>query len=117
MVLITDAGDSASIALVRVLFEEYQRALGVDLAFQGFPAELATLPGDYSPPRGRLLLARDEGAAIRRGALRPLSDEACEMKRLYVRPHARAAGLGRRLAERLIAEARTIGYRRMLLDT
>src|SRR5262245_46064593 len=117
MVEIQGAYDSASISAARALFEEYQQALGVDLSFQGFATELETLPGDYTPPRGRLLLARDEGAVFGCVALRPLTGEICEMKRLFVRPQSRAAGVGRQLAERVIAEARAIGYRRMYLDT
>lgn len=117
MIEIGGADDSASIAAARALFEEYQRTLGVDLGFQGFASELATLPGDYAPPRGLLLVARDDGAVVGCVAMRPLTSEACEMKRLYVRPLSRAAGVGRQLAERVIAEARAMGYRHMHLDT
>lgn len=117
MIEITDAYDSESIKAVRTLFEEYQQALGIDLSFQGFATELEMLPGDYVSPRGRLLLARDGDAIAGCIAMRPLSEETCEMKRLYVRPQSRAGGVGRLLAERLIAEARAIGYRHMYLDT
>jgi GNAT superfamily N-acetyltransferase len=102
---------------VRELFREYQSALGVDLSFQGFDAEVAALPGEYAPPRGRLLVARCDGDVAGCVALRPLRDDTCEMKRLYVRPQHRKAGVGRQLVERVIAEARAIGYRRMCLDT
>ena len=117
MVEITGAYDRASIIEARALFEEYQQALGVDLSFQGFAAELETLPGEYAPPGGWLLLARDGGDIAGCIAMRPLTGETCEMKRLYVRPRYRAEGVGRQLAERVIAEARAIGYRRMCLDT
>ncbi len=114
---ISPASTLSDLDEARALFREYQAAIGVDLCFQGFEAELAALPGDYAPPRGRLLLTRG-GSRIAGGiALRPLSDGDCEMKRLYVRPDFRKTGLGRLLAERLIEEARTIGYRRMCLDT
>ena len=117
MIEIREALDPAAIAAARTLFQEYQEALGVDLSFQSFATELETLPGEYASPRGRLLLARDEDAVAGCVAMRPLTSDTCEMKRLYVRPRFRAEGLGRQLAERVIAEARSAGYRRMYLDT
>lgn len=117
MIEIGEALDPAAIAHARILLQEYQEALGIDLGFQCFAAELETLPGDYAPPRGRLLLARDDDAVAGCVAMRPLTGETCEMKRLYVRPRFRTGGLGRQLAERVIAEARSAGYRRMFLDT
>jgi GNAT superfamily N-acetyltransferase len=117
MIEIADALDPASVEIARQLFVEYQRALGVDLCFQGFAEELATLPGAYAPPRGRLLLARSRATTIGCVALRPLAQDACEMKRLYVRPGNRGSGCGRCLVERVIHEARVIGYARMWLDT
>lgn len=117
MIEIDHAIDPADVAAARELFQEYQEALGVDLCFQGFARELEMLPGEYAPPQGRLLLARDEGSVVGCVAMRPLANETCEMKRLYVRPGARAGGVGRQLVEHVIAEARAIGYRRMYLDT
>jgi len=105
------------IARARELFLEYAQSLGFSLCFQNFEQELADLPGDYVTPTGRLLLAQYENQAAGCVALHKLSDEICEMKRLYLRPQFRGMGLGRVLADQIIAEARGIGYRRMRLDT
>jgi putative acetyltransferase len=120
------------IELARGLFVEYARWLKVDLCFQGFERELATLPGAYAPPLGRLLLAGAPGQAFGCIALRPLEaaegfgegssklstpGAVGEVKRLYVQPSQRAGGWGRRLAETLLADACVIGYRELKLDT
>jgi putative acetyltransferase len=107
----------ADIGNVRRLFEEYAASLDVDLCFQGFDAELASLPGDYAPPAGRLLLAIQGNTVAGCVALRRLEREICEMKRLYVRPAFHGLGIGRMLVARVIEEARDAGYRRMRLDT
>ncbi len=110
----------------RALFQEYAKWLNVDLCFQGFDAELAGLPGDYAPPFGRLLLAGTHGVAFGCIALRPLdagtrastaAPRIGEVKRLYVQPEQRGQRWGRRLAEALVADARSIGYRELKLDT
>lgn len=98
---------------IRAMLREYAEWLQVDLCFQNFEQELAELPGEYRPPRGRLLIADGAGCV----ALRPLDEEICEMKRLYVRPEHRGSGLGRRLVLAIVDQARGIGYRRMRLDT
>ena len=106
------------IAAARGLFRAYVDSLAIDLGFQDVETELATLPGKYAPPEGAILLARDaDGRAVGCVALRPLAEGICEMKRLYALPKTRGTGLGRRLAEAILAEARRAGYRRILLDT
>ena len=117
------AATTPDLAQARALFEEYAAWLAVDLCFQGFAEELATLPGNYAPPRGMLLLAGPPGAAVGCIALRPLPGigsapgATAEVKRLYVRPEARGTGLGRRLVRIVIDGARAIGYRELRLDT
>jgi putative acetyltransferase len=105
------------IAAIRSLFQEYAAWLRIDLCFQGFAEELATLPGSYAPPRGRLLLATGPDGPAGCVALRPAGDAVCEMKRLFVRPAYQGHGLGRALAQRVIAEAQEAGYATMILDT
>lgn len=115
---ILQAQTAAELDAVRKLFREYQRGLSVDLCFQGFEEEPATLPGRYAPPQGRLLLAREGEYAAGCVALRPLQEKrACEMKRLFIRPASCGQGLGRILAQRIIHEAITVGYTMMRLDT
>jgi putative acetyltransferase len=106
---------------VRAIFREYAQGLGVDLCFQDFETELATLPGEYAEPRGALLLAAVDGQLAGCCALRPMDatdyPNAAEMKRLYVRPAFRGLGLGRQLAEAVLDAARQGGYSCVLLDT
>ena len=105
----------------RDIFREYAASLSVDLDFQDFSTELATLPGDYAPPRGAMLLARVDNTIAGCCALRPMDSSdypnAAEMKRLYVRKAFRGFGLGRQLAEAILDEARRAGYGCVLLDT
>ena len=116
-VAITQVQSPPQIARVRELFLEYAESLGFSLCFQSFDQELAGLPGDYAPPDGRLLLMEYEGQPAGCVAVHRLEADICEMKRLYVRPAFRGKGLGRTLAERVLNEARAIGYHRLRLDT
>ena len=117
------AATPADMDEARALFREYADWLAVDLCFQGFAEELATLPGAYAPPRGCLLLAGPPGAAVACIALRPIGVAGApdgtvgEVKRLYVKPSARGRGLGARMVEALLAAARAAGYRELKLDT
>ena len=117
MLRLTQASSKSDIEHARTLFQEYEASLGISLCFQNFEQELANLPGDYAPPRGRLLLAQEFEQVMGCVALRPLAPLTCEMKRLFVRPEYRARGLGRVLVEAIIEEARKIGYAHLRLDT
>jgi GNAT superfamily N-acetyltransferase len=101
------------------LFDAYASSLGIDLSFQGFAAELASMPGKYAAPAGELLLVRDnDGEPLGCAALRPITPVGCcEMKRLYVSPRGRGLGLGRALVDAIVGEAVRIGYDEMRLDT
>ena len=111
------AKNDGDITAAREIFREYESWLGLDLCFQGFEDELKNLPGKYSPPSGRLYLAKDGAEVAGCIALRQLDDGVCEMKRLFVREAFRGRQIGQLLIERLIDDARVIGYERMRLDT
>lgn len=114
---ITHASERADLESVRILFLEYAAGLGFCLCFQGFDAELATLPGRYEPPTGRLLLAKIDGWPTGCVAIRQIGPGVAEMKRLYVPPHYRGLGIGRALATSAIDIAIATGYSMMRLDT
>jgi len=105
------------IATARQLFEEYAESLGFSLCFQNFDQELTGLPGKYSPPTGRLLLAYVDSKVAGCIALRKHDSDTSEMKRLFLRPHFRGMGLGKALVVKIIDEAKAIGYKHMCLDT
>lgn len=103
---------------VRGLFRAYAEWLAVDLCFQSFEAELATLPGAYAAPKGRLLLAKaPDGNLLGCVALRHLAGDVCEMKRLWVAPEAKGRGIGNSLGDAIVKAGRELGYARMRLDT
>ncbi len=117
-VKIRTAHGAEDMATLRALFLEYQDWLQVDLCFQDFETELATLPGGYAPPAGALWLADVDRELAGCVGFRPHEEKAaCEMKRLWLRPAYRGLGLGRRLAVTCIAAARAAGYRTLCLDT
>ena len=101
------------------LFRAYANSLPIDLDYQGFEAELSTLPGKYAQPIGEILLAKNElSEPIGCVAVRPFDEQGCcEMKRLYVCPQGRGMGLGSQLVKAILSEAQKIGYKEMRLDT
>src|SRR5947209_7876695 len=105
------------ISLARTLFQEYGGSLGFSLCFQNFDKELAGLPGEYAPPKGRLVIAYLDSQAAGCVALHEFAPSIAEMKRLYVRPTFRGRRVGLALANGIIEAARAIGYQRMRLDT
>lgn len=98
------------------IFREYVTSPTVDLGFQDYEQEFATLPGAYAPPEGCLLLALEGDAVVGCAALRRVDALSAEMKRVYLRPAARGTGLGRRLVTAVLAEAHRLGYQRVCLD-
>ena len=117
MLTITQAESDEQITEARTLFREYEAWLGMDLCFQGFEAELAALPGKYATPDGRLYIAYSDERLAGCIALRKLEDGICEMKRLFVRDGFRGQKIGIKLIEKVIADAKEIGYQKMRLDT
>jgi len=109
--------DTTELEHVRQFFRNYAGWLGVDLGFQNFDLEMASLPGAYSGPAGRLFYAEVGGKPAGCVGIRKFSEGVCEMKRLYVEPDSRGHGVGRELALAAIHAARELGYQRMMIDT
>ena len=117
MLELKNVTDGENLSRTKELFLEYQKYLGIDLCFQNFDKELESLPGDYAPPGGGLLLVWYDSKVAGCVALRQIDLEVCEMKRMYVKPGFRGKGIGRKLALAIIEEALKIGYKKMKLDT
>ena len=117
MIQIIPLESEKDLEIVRELFKEYAKSLGFDLSFQDFKKELADLPGDYAPPFGCILLAKDKEQITGCVALRKMDENICEMKRLYVRKDFRGKGIGKELSVAIIENAREMGYTYMRLDT
>ena len=117
MISVLPASSDSDTQAVRQLFEQYAASLAIDLSFQNFERELASLPGDYAPPRGALFLCHAEGTAVGCIGLRPFSESVGGLKRLYVVPSFRGRGLARSLVSAAIAAATRIGYSALVLDT
>jgi putative acetyltransferase len=113
---ITEAVWPKDRAPIARLMREYVEALDADISFQDFEAEHAGLPGKYARPKGVVLIGWTADEAVGIVAYRPFERRICEMKRLYVLPRFRGTGLGRLLVEELVRDARSHGYRRMVLD-
>ena len=117
MLEIIHAKTSKEVQTAKMLFEEYADWLGVDLSFQNFQEELESMPGKYAGSDGSLVTAKYDGDIAGCVAVRKLEEGVCEMKRLFVRDRFRGKGIGKALAERIVADARKIGYKKMRLDT
>lgn len=114
---IIEVNNDELIAETKLLFLEYEKWLNVSLCFQGFEDEVQTLPGKYAPPDGRLYLVKSEESYCGCIALRKLEDSICEMKRLYLIEKTRGKGIGNTLVAKIVQDAKTIGYKKMRLDT
>ncbi len=114
---IKNVQSTGEIKIVKELFEEYAKSLNFSLCFQNFDKELKNLPGDYSPPKGSLLLSEYNGIPAGCVGLRKFENDICEMKRLYVKNNFRGLKIGRMLVYKIIDEAKRIGYKKMRLDT
>lgn len=102
---------------IKNLFREYAKFLEISLDFQDFESELAKLPAKYAEPEGAIFLAKIDSQPAACVALWKLEEGICEMKRLYVKPEFQGLGLGKKMAQTIIEEAKGKGYKIMKLDT
>ncbi|MFX1500161.1 MAG: GNAT family N-acetyltransferase [Promethearchaeota archaeon] len=117
MIIIKQAISEDLIQKIQELFLEYANYLNINLDFQNFDEELRTLPGNYAPPEGCLLLAYYENRLAGCVGLRKFKNDICELKRLYIRSDFRKKKIGKTLSEAIILKAKEIGYRLIRLDT
>ncbi|MEO6984675.1 MAG: GNAT family N-acetyltransferase [Paralcaligenes sp.] len=117
MAQIYEARFPEDLEVVQAIFHEYAESLAIDLSFQDFESEVANLPGKFAAPRGRVLLAQNNGQVIGCIAMRPLGGTTCEMKRLYIRPSGRGQQVGKQLATMICRIAKQEGYTGLRLDT
>ena len=103
--------------IVQRLFCEYEKFLDISLCFQGFEEELKSLPGKYAAPMGGCWLAWQDNQAVGCVALRPFEGDVAEVKRLFVQPEYTGEGIGKKLMQRVMNEARIRNYHSLYLDT
>ena len=113
MLEIEQAKSNADMAAVKTIFQEFIEFLPIDMAFQGVEAEMANFPAGFE----FVLLAKLDGKPVGAVALKRHDALVCEMKRLYVLPEAQGTGAGRKLCEKLMHDAKLLGFDTMLLDS
>jgi putative acetyltransferase len=116
-VVLVEVNQAHQIVVAQKLFREYAEAIGIDLEYQGFTAELNGLPQPYAQPGGTLLIAQVDGQSAGCVAVRRLDPQIAEMKRLYVRSQYRGRRIGEKLVDAAIDAARRSNYRALRLDT
>jgi ribosomal protein S18 acetylase RimI-like enzyme len=117
MIELQTVQNSAQIAKIKILFKEYAVARKDDPALVDFPEEIKSLPGEYAPPAGSIIIAFYDRKLAGCVALHKLDEKICEMKRLYVRPSFRKKGIGKFLIQGILNEAFDLGYIKMRLDS
>lgn len=121
MIKVIEVRTDDELTQIKDLFRAYYQLLanehGLDISYQGIEGELASLPGKFAPPDGRLIIAVTSEQSIGCAALRRMDEQVCELKRMFVLPQFRGQGAGKALARQLIEDAREIGYECMRLDT
>jgi GNAT superfamily N-acetyltransferase len=117
MIKISIARAPTDYQAARAIIRRYESWLGMDLSFQGFDAEMNSLPSVYGPPRGAMIIAYQNKRPIGCVGLRDLGGSCCELKRMFVFPEYRTRGVGSMLFERFMRVADELGYHAVRLDT